>query len=261
MTTYYYLSLIPEALILSQLPPEKFGSYLAIGSERQIEGPAIFFEVDADADFSAFPIEAARKRCVEHANGEPRKSVYAAVFNVLPNIALEALKRVFLTTPSGISLGLDAAPWNDDRNPQDFYLYQELGPVYPRVASSLPPEAFCHFVTSKDQMVTLPRLAFIDLKLGNLAQASGLEATPEQIPYAHLAHIKTCLRGLRDQSGRKTKIVNRGLRPDILYYLIRNGLFIGDAAAGIRYFPLLAADELDQKHHLWWHSAQSVRGY
>jgi hypothetical protein len=29
METHLYLSLVPEALILSQLPPEKFGAYVA----------------------------------------------------------------------------------------------------------------------------------------------------------------------------------------------------------------------------------------
>ena len=45
MKSHLYLSLIPEALILSQLPPDKFGAYLATGSKRQIEGPAVFFVV------------------------------------------------------------------------------------------------------------------------------------------------------------------------------------------------------------------------
>jgi hypothetical protein len=261
MTTHYYLSLIPEALILSQLDPAEFGRYLAIGSERQIEGPAIFFEIDADADFSEFPIQEARERCVLHADGTPRQSVYAGVYHVLPKIPLNALRRAYLTTPSGLTLGIDPAEWDDARASQDFHLYQELGPVYPRVASPLAPKAFCDYVTSTTQMVTLPRLAFIDLKLGILSKSSGLDKSPEEIPYSHLAHIRTCLRSLRDHKIRKTKIVNRGLRPDILYYLIQNGLFIGDAASGIRYFPLPSADELDSKHHLWWHSAQSVRGY
>lgn len=261
MRTHYYLSLIPEALILSQLPPDEFGRYLATGSERQIEGPAIFIEIAPDADFSAFAIESAQKRCVSHANGNPRKSVYAGVYHVLPKIPLDAMVQAYLTTPSGISLAIAPGHWEDASTRQDYHLYQELGPVYPRVASPLPPKQFCSAVTSADELVSLPRLAFIDLKLGILATANGLDKDPEEIPYSHLAHIRTCLRTLRDHPDRRTKIVNRGLRPDILYYLIQNGLFIGDSQAGLRFFPLPSAEELEKKHHLWWHSAQSIRGY
>jgi len=83
MENYLYLSLIPEALILSQLPPEKFGRYLATGSKRQIEGPAVFFAVDLEADLSAFRMKEALERCVPHQDGRPRNSVYVSIFNVL----------------------------------------------------------------------------------------------------------------------------------------------------------------------------------
>ena len=166
MESHLYLSLIPEALILSQLPPDKFDTYLATGSKRQIEGPAVFFEVDQTADLSGFRMDEARARCVLHRDGSPRKSVYMAVFNVLPRVPLEALRRVYLTTPSGLTLGLDPVPWTGDGHDR-FFLYQELGPVYPRVASSLGPKGFCDLVTSPDKLVSLPRLAFIDLNLGS----------------------------------------------------------------------------------------------
>ena len=97
-----------------------------------------------------------------------------AVFNVLPRVPLEALSKVYLTTPSGLTLGLAPGPWAGDGNDR-FFLYQELGPVYPRVASRLGPKAFCELVTAPDKLVTLPRLAFIDLKLGRLASDTDIQ--------------------------------------------------------------------------------------
>jgi hypothetical protein len=57
-----------------------------------------------------------------------------------------------------------------------------------------------------------------------------------------------------------TKLVHRGLRPDILFSMIRSGVFVGDHR-GLRYFPMPSEDMLESKHTLWWHSAQALRGY
>ena len=252
-----YLSLIPEALILSQLPPDKFGMYLAIGNRRQIEGPAVFFEVDPAADLSAFQIEKATRRCVPHEDGSPHRSIYVAVYNVIPRVPLAALKKAYLTTPAGFTLAVDPAEWvneGDDR----LFLYQELGPVYPRAVSRLNPGDFCRRVTDPSALVSLPRLAFIDLKLGPLAKDP--DAEPTGLPYQHMDHLRECLRVVDKDPARMTKIVNRGLRPDILYYLIRSGLYIGDREE-MCYFPLPCEDELASAHYLWWHSARAVKGY
>ncbi len=258
METYLYLSLIPEALILSHLPPGKFGTYMATGSKRQIEGPAVFFEVDQSARLGGFRIEEARARCLPHPDGSPRRSTYVAVYNVLPNVPLSALKSAYLTTPSGLSLQLDKGepkPLEAD----SFYLYQELGPVYPRVASRLAPKAFCELVTSPTKLVSLPRIAIIDMELGALA--SNPEARLDgHMPYQNLDHLRDCLRGIRDTPERMTKIVNRGLRPDILFSMIRTGVYLGDTT-DFCCFPMPSEEELEKNHHLWWHSAQAVRGY
>ena len=258
MSEFLYLSLIPEALIISQLPPDRFGAYQATGSRRQIEGPAVFFEVDPAADLSAFRMEDARARCHAHADGSPRKSTYISVYNVLPRVPLDALRRAYLTTPSGLTLGIDPVPWAE-KSDDLYFLYQELGPVYPRVVSNRPPEDFCRLVTSPDQLVSLPRLAFLDLRLGPLARDPEADDAG-RIPYQHLPHIRECLRGLHPDSGRSTKIVHRGMRPDILFSLVRSGLFVGDAGSGMKFFPLPGEDVLERDRNLWWHSAQSVRG-
>lgn len=258
MESHLYLSLIPEALIMSQLPPEKFGNYMATGSQRQIEGPAVFFEIDPDADLSAFRLEDARARCKVHADGSPRRSIYISVYNVLPRVPLAAFRRAFLTTPAGLTLTLEPREWKPAGDDQ-FFLFQELGPVYPRVASRLEPQAFCRFVTDPDHMVSVPRLAFIDLKLGVLAESAGAKLSGN-MPYQHIEHLRSCLQALQENPGRMTKIVNRGLRPDILFAMIRSGLFVGDVG-GIRFFPMPSEDVLERDHNLWWHSAQALRGY
>lgn len=259
MESHLYLSLIPEALILSQLTPAEFGRYMATGSKRQIEGPAVFIEVDQSADLSAFRIEEALPRCVAHKDGSPRRSVYVAIYNVLGRIPLGALKRAHLTTPGGFTLGLDPAEWSPKDDNEAKFLYQELGPVYPRVASKMRPKDFCEAVTDTDSLVSLPAIAFIDLHMGGLAYEPERTDVPGTL-YSQSDHIRECFDSLARKAGSATKIVNRGLRPDLLFYLVRSGLFVGRAGE-MKYFPLPDADVLESEHHLWWHSAQAMKGY
>lgn len=46
MDAHLYLSLMPEALVASQLSPEDFGAYYAVGTEHKTQGQAAFFEID-----------------------------------------------------------------------------------------------------------------------------------------------------------------------------------------------------------------------
>jgi hypothetical protein len=259
MESHLYLSLIPEALILSQLTPDEFGRYLATGSKRQIEGPAVFIEVDLSADLEVFRLSEALKRCVPHEDGSPRRSVYVSIHNVLGRVPLSALKRAYLTTPGGISLGLEPADWAPKDDNEVKFLYQELGPVYPRVASQLRPQDFCAAVTNPESFVSLPAIAFIDLHMGGLAYEPERTDVPGTL-YSQSDHIRECFASLEGKAGSPTKIVNRGLRPDLLFYLVRSGLFIGRPGE-MKYFPLPDADVLESEHHLWWHSAQAMKGY
>ena len=80
MTVYLYFSLIPEALIASNLPPEKFGQYYATGSGYKSKGQCLFFEVDPSFRCDYFDIPAAIDRCVPTADGTPKHSVYISVY-------------------------------------------------------------------------------------------------------------------------------------------------------------------------------------
>jgi len=45
MTTHFYLSLLPEALIVSMLDPEEFGTYYAVGSAKNPAGRQCFLRL------------------------------------------------------------------------------------------------------------------------------------------------------------------------------------------------------------------------
>lgn len=259
MQVYTYLSLIPEALVLSHLPPEQFGKYMAIGNRRKTESPVVFFEIDPDADLTNFKMDEARKRCVPHEDSSPHRSIYVSIYHVIPLVPLESIRKAYLTTSSGFTLGLDSREWPGDSG-DHFYLYQELGPVYPRAASRLNPGDFIRHVTNPDAMVLVPRVAFVDLQLGSLASDPDSPLASQRLPYLHFDHLRECLHSVAEGSDRRAKIVNRGLRPDLLFFLIRSGLFVGDCE-GMKFFPMPDEETLEKDHHLWWHSARTAKGY
>ncbi len=88
MTVHLYLSLIPEALIASMLPPQEFGVYYTVGYSKKMRGQAMFIELDPDFRHDFFPIEQGIARCVPHENGSLKKSVYIATYRVLEHIPL-----------------------------------------------------------------------------------------------------------------------------------------------------------------------------
>ena len=104
MTVHLYLSLLPEALIVSMLPPEEFGQYYATGHQYKSKGQAMFFELDPAFRSDAFYIDEAVARCVPHADGTPKNSVYVSVYRVLEHVPVKVIGKLYLSTAYGLSL-------------------------------------------------------------------------------------------------------------------------------------------------------------
>ena len=110
MTTHYYLSLFPtEALIASQLEPEQFGSYMAIGSRKGSAEQIMFAELEPGFG-TDFDWEFAQAKCIPHETGEPKNSLYLSVYRVLEHAPLDRIGALYLTTRDGRSLKLEKTP-------------------------------------------------------------------------------------------------------------------------------------------------------
>jgi len=104
---HLYASLIPEALIVSMLPPEEFGAYYACGTTKRSREQAIFFELDPAFRQPFFRLEDGLLRCVPHEDGSPKRSIYVSVYRVLEHISLQAIQKLYLVTQDGRSLALE----------------------------------------------------------------------------------------------------------------------------------------------------------
>lgn len=252
---YLYLSLTPEALIASMLPPEDFGKYLAVGSKKRTRGQAMFFEVDSDFESDYFKLDIIEKRCKSHENGTPKRSVYLSIYRVLEHVPLDKLKKLYLVTDDGRVLGLEKGEYTPKSNSQ-LHLYQQLGPVSPRVATKLNPVEFVSFITDRTQPVSVPKIIFTELSLDELAE-NPATGNDEKLPYSNIDHLRDCLVGLTNKDSKKTKTVIRTLTGNLFYRMVKNGFFIGENDTVI-YYPFPSAEELNSKYYPWWKSAVTI---
>lgn len=255
MKTHLYLSVMPEALVASQLPPEKFGSYYAIGSQKKSHSMAMFFELDPDFRHEYFDMETGYKRCVPHEDGSPKRSAYISVYRVIEHVALSAVQRLYVTTPDGRTLGLDAA----DEIPAcegGMHLYQEIAPVHPRVVSSLCPADFYDFLYDPAKsMVTVPALCFVELSLGGLAE-DPRSGSAQGLPYTNIDHYRNCLLELgTTEKTAPVKIVDRIHRTAFHFRTVKSGYYLGNAGE-LLYFPMPSLEVLQTDYYSWWRSAQ-----
>lgn len=254
MKKFLYLSLWPESLVASMLPPEEFGHYLAVGTKKRMRGEAIFFEIDPDYRGSYFNWEDVDQRCTPHPNGEPVRSVYVSVYRVLEHIPLEVLRNLYLVTDNGRVLEIPKGTYQPSGGSM-CHLYQEMIPVSPRIASNLNPMDFCRYVTDIKHLIYVPKIVFVELILDDLAKdpAKGLA---DNLPYPHIEHLRDCLTGLAEHPETPTKTVIRHVRWDILYRTIKNGFFIGNKDE-VYYYPFPDHEALEGKYYSWWHSAKN----
>jgi hypothetical protein len=253
MNKYIYLTATPEALIASMLRPEEFGTYLSTGTKKRNKGQAIYFEVDLDKIENLIDIESLNKRCVPKADGKPKSSVYLSVYRVLETIPLMALKSLYLTTDNGYTLEIKRSPYDPSKEiVGKLRLFQELLPVSPLVASELTPSAFLKRLTDGSIPIVLPKLFFVDLKLGELA-TNPLGGSIENLPYSNIGHLRDCLEILRGEYKKHMKTVQRFYSGSLLYRTIESGFYIGSKDE-IIYYPYPTLTELENINYEFFRS-------
>lgn len=252
MESHFYLSLLPEALIVSMLNPEEFGTYYAVGSSKKSRGQAMFFEVDPGYRHEYFHIDEALKRCVPHEDGRPKSSIYVSVYRVLEHIDPDALLDLHLTTQDGRTLALKASKTLPE-NESGLHLYQEIVPVTPLVVSRLDPLSFFDLIVKNPtSLISVPAIAFAELQLGELANDPEMGML-NNLPYSNPDHLRQCLSDVKTKFV-STKMVDRTHSPVIPYRTIKNGFFVGNSEK-LRYYPMPSTETLRSENYRWFRSA------
>lgn len=122
------------------------------------------------------------------------------------------------------------------------------------VASRLAPREFGKLLTTPDQPLRIPTIAFCELQLGDLAH-NPATGSAENLPYPQIDHLRDCLESLRTSEKKETKTVVRDLPHGILYRTVTGGFFVANAR-GILFYPMPSRHQLETEHYHWWHSAR-----
>lgn len=253
METHVYLSATPEALIASMLPPKEFGEYLATGTKKRNRGQAIFFEIDLAQIEKLIDVESMNRRCVMKPDGKPKNSVYLSVYRVLETIPLAAIKSLYLTADNGKTLELKKCIYDPSKEIEgELHLFQELLPVSPLVASNMTPSAFLKRLTDGSIPITVPKLFFVDIKLGELAM-NPIKGSAEFLPYLNLGHLRDCLEILTGGYEKHMKTVLRTFSGSILYRTIETGFYIGSKDE-IYFYPYPKMAELEDLNYEFFRS-------
>lgn len=253
METRFYLSVFPmEALIASHLPPLEFGSYMATGTKNGSFEQIMFAEVESGfGDY--FDWAHAAERCVPHANGEPKHSVWMSVYRVLENIPEEKLKSLYLATNDGRTLEIPRAEYTPPSEPRPYYVYQELCPVRPLVVSTYDPPTFSEYMTHEEIKVAVPKIVFADLKVidfDNLEDTGNIGSTYDR----NLDHLRECIESVTSDSPKKVKNVERSRTESFGYQIINHGIYVG-RNRDLVYYPMPTLDEIRMNHYDWGRSA------
>lgn len=254
MEKYLYLSLVPEALIASQLPPEKFGQYYATGYGYKSKGQAVFFSVDLNFRSDSLDIERGLELCREHSDGRPKNSVYISTYRVLEHIPPSALGDLYLTTAYGATLTVQRRE-GEIPVADGLHLYKELAPVNSLVASSEGPREFYEGITvSPSKLASFPALAFVELDLGELAHDPEKGRTVD-LPYENLHHLREVLMAV-SKPKKATKLVERVQSAGFVYRMVKegSGFYYGNGQ-DLAFYPMPSHSELRSEHPLWWRSA------
>lgn len=247
MSMYIYLSITPEALVGSMLPPAEFGAYLATGTKKRNKGQAIFFELELEKIKNLIDYGYLERRCVRQPDGSPKHTVYLSVYKVLETVPLNAYKNLYLTTDHGQVLELKPSTYDPSIEVKKaMHLYQEMCPVTPQVVSDYSPAKFLKVMTDGSMQIRLPKLLFVELKLGELA-GNPTTGSAEHLPYAHIGHLRDCLVTLKDEA-KHMKTVVRFYNGDLLYRSIESGFYLG-AKDEIIYYSYPTMTELEKVNY------------
>lgn len=243
-----------NALVASQLVPEKFGEHYTTGSAKHTSGKVIFAELDINFRHPQFPIDEILTQTVPHEDGQPKKTKFIASYNVLEHVDLNAIKRLYLTTANGIVLPIDPADYTTYNQPNKLRIYQEICPLETLVISNKDQREFGRFITSQPNKGA-PKILFtqIEFDIQHFLDANkNKEIFHIDLPGVNPYRFYDCIMELSNHPDKLTKTISLGgLLRDISYKFLRHGFWFA-AGNELKFFPMPSLSDLENKYFHWW---------
>ena len=253
---HLYMIVFPiNALVSSQLDPEKFGEHYTTGSARHFNGKVIFAELIPEFRDPYFKIDEYLAETVQHEDGSPKKTKFISSYNVLEHVDLDAILKLYLTTTNGKTLGIDAEDFNKDIPQGILRLYQEITPLENFVASNMNQKDFGNYITRGTDSKGAPKICFtqIDFDIEKFLESNkNRDIIHIDLPNVNAYHFYDSVLELLQNPEKKTKIISLGsLLRDLSYKIVRHGFWFVNGEK-TKYFPMPSELELENKYYSWW---------
>lgn len=253
---HLYMIVFPiNALVASQLPPEKFGEHYTMLSAKHFSGKVIFAELDINFRNDYFEIDRYLSLTVPHDDGTPKRTKFISSYNVLENVDLQAIKELFLVTTNGKVLPISPAEYTAVNEPGLIRIYQEVCPLETLVASTKDQRDFGKFITTQTRSKGAPKICFtqIEFNLDEFFEKNkNKDIITVELPGVNAYRFYDCIMELKSNPNKLTKTISLGsLLRDISFKFLRHGFwFVKDEE--MRFFPMPSISELENKYFYWW---------
>lgn len=254
--SHLYLILAPtQALVASQQTPEQFAVHFRAGSTRFYEGKMIFAEVDVDFRHPYFDIDSGLAGLITHEDGRPKATKFISSYRVLEHIAIDSIKRLFLTTAEGYVVGLSDAPHEAAHPGGVFRVFAEIAPLRMLVLSTFNFIEFGRYITHPAYGKGAPKLFYTQIELDADHFLEAVEARPMMVSPIRGLHPSLLRDALRELAGNADKRV-KGLSLDasletISYRQIRHGFMFASQDEG-KFFPMPTMEEIKRQNERFW---------
>lgn len=253
---HLYMIVFPiNALVASQLEPDKFGEHYTTGSAKHFSGKVIFAEIDINFRNDHFEIDKYLALTTPHPDGSPKKTKFIKSYNVLEHIDLQSIKKLHLCTANGKVLSIEPAEYTAYNEPGLIRIYQEITPLDTLVASTFDQREFGKFITTETKSKGAPKICFtqIDFNIPRfLEQNKNKEIFSIELPSVNPYRFFDCFMELKNNPAKLTKTIGLGsLLREISYKFLRHGFWFA-AGDDLKFFPMPSVAELEDKYFYWW---------
>lgn len=253
---HLYMIVFPiNALVASQLEPDRFGEHYTMASAKHFSGKVIFAELDINFRNDYFEIDRYLSLTVPHEDGTPKRTKFISSYKVLENVDLSAIQKLFLVTTNGKVLPVEPAEYTAYNEPGLIRIYQEICPLETLVASTKDQREFGKFITTQTKSKGAPKICFtqIDFNLDEFFERNkNKDIITIELPDVNAYRFYDCIMELKKNPGKFTKTISLGsMLKDISYKFLRHGFWFvsGDE---MKFFPMPSATDLENKYFYWW---------
>jgi hypothetical protein len=246
-----------NALVSSQLSPERFAEHYILGGAKHFEGKMLFVEVDIAFRDPYFDIDRYLELTVPHPDSMPKRTKFISSYGVLEHMDLKALKNLYLALPNGKTLPLEQRPYTAENAPGLVRVYQEITPLTNLVASTLDQRSFAKWITTETRSKGCPKILFTQYTFDvdqfltqNVKRGSAIVISP--FPETNATRLFDFLSELKSMPEKKTKTISLASAFGATSFaMIRHGFWFGSRSELV-FYPMPSLAELNDKYHYWW---------